>query len=302
MRPSVRILILTACAMVAATACGKKGASPQVIARVNDKEITQSQLNQALARGGSDPQTVSRAVDALVEEELLVQRALARKLDRDAGVMQAMEKARRQVLAQAYLERDVLPKGAITQAEQRRYFTENPALFEQRRTFELTGFTVKSADVTPSLHEAIDAVKSSDELRDVLTRNKVAFQEEKISRPAEQFPLEALRVLGSAKVGDVLKAEMPENRVAFMAITQIQATPVTFENAAPAITQFLGNRRSQTAALEYLRQAKAGAKVEYLKPGLAKPAAPETAVAPTDPKPTTPASDEYIKKGLEGLK
>ena len=71
----------------------------QPVAKVNGIEISIREL-----RSGSGS-AVAQALEKVIDRELLVQKALADKLDRDPQVMHAIDNARRQVLAQAYLER-----------------------------------------------------------------------------------------------------------------------------------------------------------------------------------------------------
>ena len=78
--------------------CGSGSANrgSQVIATVNEREITVVQLNRALERAGVrdiTPATRRRAIDALTTEELLVQAALHNNIDRDANFVQALEQA-----------------------------------------------------------------------------------------------------------------------------------------------------------------------------------------------------------------
>jgi peptidyl-prolyl cis-trans isomerase C len=108
----------------------------QVVAKVNDKEITISQLDQALDSMNPDtltPEVTRRAIDSLVNEELLVQQALKNKLDRDPATVAALERARRQILAQAYAERMVYPRSPLALAEEEKYYQDHPGLFENRR-------------------------------------------------------------------------------------------------------------------------------------------------------------------------
>src|ERR1019366_4323631 len=83
--------------------------SYQVVARVNTKEITILQLNAALAQVPNVTAETAKAasgplLERLIEQELLVQKAQDAKLDRNPQVAQAMEAAKRQVLATAYLQ------------------------------------------------------------------------------------------------------------------------------------------------------------------------------------------------------
>jgi len=82
----------------------------QVIAKVNGDEITVGELNDRFsrfeARFGLDAKVGKQQVlDALVNEQLLVQRAMGHELDRDPAVQHALERATRQILVQAEIER-----------------------------------------------------------------------------------------------------------------------------------------------------------------------------------------------------
>src|SRR6185369_12405847 len=113
---TARVTTLALVAAVSACSGGRGGDKSQVVATVNGAEITVSQLRTALlAKGEAQPtaQTTQQALDGLVNEQLLVDAALANKLDRDPTVVQALEAARRQFLARAYMERSVFPKQEI---------------------------------------------------------------------------------------------------------------------------------------------------------------------------------------------
>ncbi|TMG79226.1 MAG: peptidyl-prolyl cis-trans isomerase, EpsD family, partial [Betaproteobacteria bacterium] len=73
-------------------------AEQQLVARVNGVEISA----RALHAGGPG---VAQAVDKVIDRELLVQKALASGLERDPQVAADIDNARREVLAQAYIER-----------------------------------------------------------------------------------------------------------------------------------------------------------------------------------------------------
>ncbi|MFX9077455.1 hypothetical protein ABTN32_20565, partial [Acinetobacter baumannii] len=68
------------------------------------------QINGVLSRTPNLPQDRAQAagkqiLQSLIDQELLIQQAQEQKLDRDANVMQAIESAKREILARAYVER-----------------------------------------------------------------------------------------------------------------------------------------------------------------------------------------------------
>src|SRR4030081_1871469 len=78
--------------------------SSQLAAKVNGTEITVQQV------GGARQGNRLQALDKIIDRELLVQKALEAKLDADPEVAQSIDSARRQLLAQAYLERTAAAK------------------------------------------------------------------------------------------------------------------------------------------------------------------------------------------------
>lgn len=283
--------------LVAGCGAGSSGSSSQVVAKVNDQEITVSQLNQVLRitpPAASEDATVKQALDSLVEEELLVQKAMQDKLDRDPVVMQAIAKARRQVLAQAYVERNILPKGIVPEAEVRAYFTANPALFEQRRVYKLDVFILPRTQLTVELKSALNSPRTSQQVRELLAVRGIPFEYQQTSTAAEEVPLEVLPQFASAAVGDLLIANRGPDKAALMALSSIVESPRTFEQAKPAILSYLKGNRGQRALQDYLKQARAGAQISYERP----------VAAPTAPAPATPdkpGDSAYMEKGLSGL-
>ena len=82
--------------------CGKKDEGgkkrTQIVAKVNGDEISVHQLNFQLSRVGQIPQEQTKQVskqvlDRLVEQQLLTQKAIEAKLDRDPQVLQVLEGA-----------------------------------------------------------------------------------------------------------------------------------------------------------------------------------------------------------------
>ena len=109
-------LLLLALFMVPA-GCERAAAdrpAAQLVAKVNGTEISVQQVRTA--GSAASPASVAQALEKVIDRELLVQKALAAKLDRDPQVQQSIESARRQVLAQAYLERSRVARPAAARA------------------------------------------------------------------------------------------------------------------------------------------------------------------------------------------
>ena len=251
--------------VLAACGGGKGSQTSQVVAKVDESEITVSQLSEALSARGveaSTPDLTRQAVDSLINEQLLVKSALDNKLDRDPAVVQALEHTRRQVLARAYLERVVFPRDAISAQEQVEYYKQHPALFEKRRTFQVMVYTVKG-EVPATVLGALANTHSVEDVNKALTAHNVAYDSQSLTRGTEQLPLEDLPKFEVAKVGDVVALAAHEGHMALMLVTGIQESPVSVDRAQPIIQQYLVNTRNARALEEHLKTARATAKIAY---------------------------------------
>jgi len=116
---------------VGLASCDRAPADAQLIARVNGVEISSNEIR---ANGSA---TLAQAVERVIDRELLVQKALEAGLDRDPLVKDSIDNARRQVLAQAYLDRTASGANRPSREEVRAFYAENPALFAERRVYRM---------------------------------------------------------------------------------------------------------------------------------------------------------------------
>lgn len=258
------MLVLTSLSLAA---CSHHApSSSQVVAQVNDREITISQLNQALNAINPDtltPGITRRAIDTLVDEELLVQAALANKLDRDPATVAAMEHARRQILAQTYAERLLYPKAAISLADEEKYYRSHPGLFENRRVYSLTVYTLQQSDMSALLKSDLNGTHSAEQVRSVLEKHQVKYETQNMSSPAEDLPLGKIEQFASAGAGDLLIADEPDGKALLICVLGFDVRPLSFEAAKASIDQYLTKRRNTEAIQEHVRAERGVARISY---------------------------------------
>jgi EpsD family peptidyl-prolyl cis-trans isomerase len=269
---SARILIarfLRPSALLAAAtlvACGgeQPAAVTQVVARVNDRDITLAQLAHALQAQG-DPITSSRAVEetieSLIDEQLLVGEAVAQGFHREPTVAQALELAHVQALARLYAQRVVFPHEPLDEALLLDYYYNHPELFSQRRIYQVTAYVLHQADLSEYMQAELRSMPSAQGIPEVLERYGIAYEVRALTRAAEQLPIEALPNFGLARVGDLIVLQPHEGQRTLMLITGIQDSPVDRERALPIIGQYLLNTRNTRALQAHLRQARASAAI-----------------------------------------
>jgi EpsD family peptidyl-prolyl cis-trans isomerase len=239
----------------------------QLAAKVNGTEISVHQLRTG-AGGAGNPAGVAQALEKVIDRELLVQKALAAKLDRDPQVLQSIEDARRQLLAQAYIERSIAVAASAaagsTRDEVRAFYAENPALFAERRIYRLRELAVSApAEMIDVLRAEAAKARDVDEIGAWLRLRKAKYSVDAVEQPAEQLPLSFLPRLAGMKPGELAVFATPLG-ASVIQLVHAEEAPLTEQQAAPLIEQFLaGRRRLETAAAE-VKRLREVATIEYL--------------------------------------
>lgn len=308
-RRTLRLLaVLAAAAALAACGDSKKPAT-QVAVKVNKEEITVHQLNNEMARlrGLSEEQrkeATKQVLDRLVEQELLVQRAMERKLDRDPRIMQAIESSRRQILAQAFLESVTAQAARPSADEVKKFYAEHPELFSARKLYRLQELAVgaNAKLSTERLEAELKKAKSLNDVVEWLKKEQIPFNANSTVKAAEQLPMEVVPKLAALGVGQAML--MPAQQ-GFL-IVQIAATesqPLNEEQAKPFIEQYLANQKRLELARAEVKQLKDTAKIEYVGDfATAAAEAPAAAPAPTKAAQPGEPAKSAIEQGIRGLK
>jgi EpsD family peptidyl-prolyl cis-trans isomerase len=305
-------LTMVICA-ITLTGCGKKGdsqASTQVAAKVGDDEISIHQINQMLGRvnlGDNSPeatQKVSRQIlENLIEQQLAIDQATELKLHRSPEVVAQIEASRREILATAYLQQFTASLPKPSAEEVKKYYADNPALFAQRRVFNLQEIIAKPGAETSALLKTMgDAGKPLEEIAGALKAKGIAFNGGNATRSAEQLPLEILPKISALKDGQNLSYDSAQG-ASLIHIVSSQSAPVTEEQALPRIEKFISNQRATAAVKANLKALRDKAKVTYMGE-FAKPVATAgtEAAAPSAPSAASAPSPSAIEKGVSGLK
>ena len=296
-------LVTLLLALAFAGGCGKQPESrksTQVAAKVNGDEVTVHQVNRVLARSQNvTPELAEQAkreiLDKLVDQTLARQQALRKKLDQSPGVMQAVEAARSEILARAYLEQIAAAQPAPTAAEVKQYHDAHPELFAQRRIFHLEDLVVlPSEGLAAALGQEVAKARSLAQLSAWLKARDAKFTANRGVLAAEQIPLELLPTVQAMNEGDIRLVESA-GRLQVIRLIAAQAAPLDEARASARIQQFLFNQRSIEAIAREMNQLKQAAQIEYVG-GLAN----EPVAANESPATALPASN--LDKGIRGLR
>lgn len=257
--------------LIVTTGCGKKEeAATQVAAKVNGDEITVHQINNILTRSQNITSEVSvqakrEILHRLVDQQLVRQKAIEKKLDRSPNVMQTIEVAKSEILARAYLEQiaAALPQPAPWEIQ--KYYSEHPELFVQRRLFDIEEFVLVAEDeVAAGLHEQVSRARSMQEIAAWLRSHGTNFVANYGVRAADQISLEILPKVQAMKEGQIQLNDAGGGRFQVIRLVASKEDPMDEATAAPRIGQFLLNLRSSEMIAKEMKQIKEHAKIEYV--------------------------------------
>jgi len=233
-------------------------------------ELSAHQLDDVLSGNGNTlpgqqvERAAARVLGQIIDQELLAQKALEARLDRDRQVMQAIEDAKRQILAQAYIERAVVAASSKEDGEDvRTFYKENPALFERRRIYRVLELAVVAPpEQVDALTEAVADAKSASEVARWLNSRKLPFSIATKSRPAEQIPMKILRQISEMHDGQFTVFRTARG-ASVVHLVQSRESPLSEQQATPIIERYLLNRKRIDIAQAELRKLREQAKLEY---------------------------------------
>jgi EpsD family peptidyl-prolyl cis-trans isomerase len=254
-------LFLFAAAVAGCQRVAADRADMQLIARVNDVEISARELRPGHAQ----------AVERVIDRELLVQKALEAGLERDPRVQDSIDNARRQVLAQAYLEHAATAAAKPSREEVHAFYNENPALFAARRIYRLRELIVSApAEMIDVLRARAAYAADLDEIAAWLKSRDARFSTATETQAAEQLPLAFLPQLARMQPGEIAVfatpafAQSPTGRAQVVQLVHAEEAPLGLEQAQALIEQFIaGKKRLEIAAAE-VKRLRGSARIEYV--------------------------------------
>lgn len=334
-------LLAAALSTVLLTACGGGGGdankdkvASQTAAKVNKEELTVHQINFVLQqqRGLQPAQAASAgrvALERLIDQEVMLQKAEAQKLDRDPRVVSQLEAARRDIIARAYLEKIGAGAPKPSADEVKAYYDKNPGLFKERRVYNLQEIAIEAKpDQLQAIRAKLEASKDVSAFIDYLKSTGFRYQLNQVTRAAEQLPLGSVAAFAAVKDGQAMM-QPAANGAQVVVVAATKNEPVDMERARPAIEQFLLNERKRQVIDDDMKALRAGAKIEYVGDYARTPteiaaaaavaastasantvrpttsplvATPASSIEPVIPVPAPIASGATLDRGLTGLK
>lgn len=274
-RARLGAVTLAAVAVVLLSGCGQKkdvattdASGGELVAKVNGEALTSGQLAIALSKQrGMRPDAgdaASRQVlDQLIDEQIVAQKAVTAKLDKDPRVIEQIEAARRDILARRFIEAAAETAGKPADDAVQKFYDSRPALFAQRKVYTLQRLDIQVADERRAEVDAhIQSLKSFAELTDWLKSQKLVFTAKQEQDASEQLPPTVLEKLSALKDGESM-AVPSQFGVSALTVVSSASAPKTLADARPAIEQYLSGQGRREVIMNLQKSIRDGAKVEY---------------------------------------
>ncbi len=318
------LTLLAICGVM--TGCGKKEnaeKSGQAIVSVNGEEITFLQLNNELQRANIKPEQKTQAekeiVKKLIDRQILVQASIKDKLDRNPQVMQAIENAKMQILAQSYLENKLTSIAKPTASDISDYYNSHGDFFANRKVYVMDQIVFgENPNLNSELEALSDRAKTIEEVIAWLNANQIGFAQAKEAHPAESVPTELLDKISKMAIGEIIFFKTNQ-KIMVSKMVEIVSKPISATDAKPIIERILlAQKRKQFAEAEIAR-LRSAAEITYLNKKFesstndsgvidTKPsdASKDKATEPSKSAPTQKPTEsgktaDHIEKGISGL-
>jgi EpsD family peptidyl-prolyl cis-trans isomerase len=264
----------TICALIAATAlggCGKKqdtqAAVGQVIAHVGPDDVTQQEVDNELrlanvpADKRSD-EVVKAILSRIIERKYLVQQAIAAKLDREPTVHLDLLRSREQILAGAYIQRDLGAKATgISKNEVDAYIQAHPDQFARRQVYQIEQISFPPQKDMEALAAATKDFNSLSQVEAKLNQLDIKFTRGTATMDSATLPPEMKKAIDARKPDDVFFFRSRTSATYFK-VTSVDDKPLTGDDADQFAKRELHGDLARKTATDTYNAALASAKYE----------------------------------------
>ncbi len=268
-------IAFAATAAVFLGACSQKkdavsadGPGAEVAAKVNGDDITVGQINLVVQHQRGAPPDASdaashQALERLIDEQIVVQKALAAKLDKDPQVTEQIEAARREILVRRFVETAAETAGKPTDDQIQKFYDGHAAVFAQRRVYTLQRMDIQAPEERRSDIDAhVQSLKSVNDLTDWLKSQKLPFTVKQDQGASDQLPTLLLDKLAAMKDGE---STVIPSQAGVTAVTLVSSVPApkTLADARPSIEQYLAQVGKRDVITNLQKTLRDNAKIEY---------------------------------------
>lgn len=245
--------------------CDSSTPPDQVAVQGDGFEITLAELEQVLRQAPPQPkERVAPArreiLNGLIDEKLLAEAAVESGLDKNTDTVQAVEAARRAILAQAYVAKVINSPQAPDDATLMSYYNSHPDLYGGR-------MRLRVSEVTMPLNQASESSVSD---LDKLGFNKFVAKLASEGKPAD--------VTNASIMSDQIGGKTPpvgatvvyrtQDQLHLGTVTAADPVPVSFDEAKASIAQRINAEQTGQRVAEVVAKMRKDRKVKVVNKDL----------------------------------
>lgn len=287
--------------MLGCTPSHQATAPSQVVARVNETDLTVHQLNHMLAsrRVASSTDSVLRlqALEALIDQQVLAHQARRDGADRDPAVLAAIQSATNRILAQAQADRLTSRTDPPSSTDVDAFYDAHPELFKERRVYTVDELSIPMGMLRnpDELRARASKARRVDDINGWLQSNGVAAARQTgVIRP-EDLSLDNASRLQTAQTSDILVMNPGSGGTQVLQVLKFERHPVSRTQAKPWIERKLLDTRQRERLNTELAALRGASKIELM----GEFAQSRLSAVATDP---TPRSGSAVDRGVGALK
>lgn len=247
------------------------------LAKVNGDEISINQFKAELNRAhlGSD---VSESIkdellSKMIDRQLLVQEAAKLNLDRAPEVVDAVNTAKAQIYAHAYLTNRISKLSSPTDEDVTKYINEHPEMCAHRKVFSTKDVVFNYDPATIDFELLQSSVTNIESLLATLDSNNIEYNINSGNLSLDTLPLHWAEKLKVVKIGDLLFAH-DNTRVIATSISSISEKPMNAEEAQGYAKRALFEDKKQKFISNELVRLRRLSKIQILDSKMALTKAP----------------------------
>lgn len=283
----LKVLLLTLTVAGIMMGCSKD--KTETLVTVNGTKITQSALEKRIASlppnvqaSFANDQNRNLLIDQLVNEELLLQEAKAKKLEekeefkkQSEALQEQLENTKKQLLMNMLLQENISKDLAVTDADVQGFYNTNKAQFQGQEQRKARHILVKTEEEAKSIRASIASGSNFETLAkeksiDPTKANGGDLGWFKKGDLVPEFETVVFQ-MKKGEISDVVKTQFGYH-IILLEDTKTSA-PQSFDQVKGQIQQYLYNQKRSTAVASYLKTLKDKAKIT-------KKEAPKTPEAP----------------------
>ncbi|MGP1718121.1 MAG: EpsD family peptidyl-prolyl cis-trans isomerase [Methylophilus sp.] len=222
--------------------------SSKALAKVNGDEISLNQFNAEINRAHLDNEVDIKVKDQLltkiIDRQLLVQEASKLNLDRAPEVVEAVNSAKAQIYAQAYLANRISKSSPPTDGDISQYIEAHPETCAHRKVFSTQDIVFNYDRALIDLTSLQSSATDIDSLRAILESRHIKYNLVSSSFSMDTLPSIWADKLKTASVGNLLFTH-DSHKVIVKSITNITENPMSADEAKNYAAKVLSEDKKQ---------------------------------------------------------